>query len=98
MWISGTSQYAIRAVVFVAGAGGGAPVRVGEVAKALQVPRNYLSKTLHALSRDGVLTSTRGPRGGFRLAVPPGQLTLARVAAPFDDVDSKPCLLGRTQC
>ena len=79
MWISGTSQYAIRAVVYVATNGVDEPVRVGPIAKALDVPQNYLSKTLHQLARAGVLRSVRGPRGGFQLAIPPSRLTLARV-------------------
>ena len=98
MWISGTSQYAIRAVVYVATHGVDEPVRVGPIAKALDVPQNYLSKTLHQLARAGVLRSVRGPRGGFQLAVPPSRLTLARVTEPFDEVGERHCLLGRAQC
>lgn len=98
MWISGTSQYAIRAVVYVAVHGVDAPVRVEPIATALDVPRNYLSKTLHVLARDRVLRSVRGPRGGFQLAVPASRLTLARVTAPFDQVGERHCLLGRAQC
>ena len=98
MWISGTSQYAIRAVVYVATEGADAPVRVGPIAAALDVPQNYLSKTLYQLARAGVLRSVRGPRGGFQLAVPPERLTLERVTAPFDDVGERHCLLGRPQC
>lgn len=98
MWISGTSQYAIRAVVHIAAHGVDAPVRVGPIAVALDVPQNYLSKTLHQLARAGVLRSVRGPRGGFQLATPPSRLTLARVAAPFDEVGQRHCLLGKAQC
>ena len=98
MWISGTTQYALRAVLFVAEYGIQEPVRVDAIADALKVPRNYLSKTLHALARAGVLRSGRGPRGGFQLAAPPGEISLARVAAPFDDLGSRKCLLGRTSC
>lgn len=98
MWISGTSQYAIRAVVYVATEGTDVPVRVGPIATALGVPRNYLSKTLHQLARAGVLRSVRGPRGGFQLAVPPERLTLALVTAPFDEVGERHCLLGRPNC
>lgn len=98
MWISGTSQYAIRAVVYIATHGTDAPVRVGPIAAALDVPRNYLSKTLHRLAQAGALRSVRGPRGGFQLAVPAARLTLARVAAPFDEVGERHCLLGRAQC
>lgn len=98
MWISGTSQYAIRAVVYIATRGADEPVRVTPMATALKVPRNYLSKTLHLLARAGVLRSTRGPLGGFQLAVPAAKLTLARVTAPFDEAGDRHCLLGRPQC
>lgn len=98
MWISGTTQYALRAVLFVAEHGADDPVRVGAIANALKVPRNYLSKTLHALARAGVLRSGRGPRGGFQLASGPEDISLARVAAPFGDLGSRTCLLGRASC
>lgn len=98
VWISGTTQYALRAVLFVAEHGTDEPVRVDAIAAALNVPRNYLSKTLHSLARAGVLRSGRGPRGGFQLAAPAGEISLARVAAPFDNLGARNCLLGRTAC
>ncbi|MEZ4585391.1 MAG: Rrf2 family transcriptional regulator [Gemmatimonadales bacterium] len=81
MWIGTTAQNAIRAVLFLAGKPDEAPVRVDEIAAALDLPRNYLSKTLHTLVRAGVLRSGRGPRGGFQLAIAPARLPLAQVAA-----------------
>ena len=98
MWISGTTQNALRAVLYVAEHGTDEPVRVDAIAAALNLPRNYLSKTLHSLARAGVLRSGRGPRGGFQLAAPPGEISLARVAAPFDDLGARNCLLGRASC
>jgi Rrf2 family iron-sulfur cluster assembly transcriptional regulator len=74
-------------------------VHVGDVAAALSTPRNYLSKILHVLARDGVLASMRGPGGGFRLAVEPGRLRLARVVGLFDPPpDRRRCVLGRPRC
>lgn len=98
VWISGTTQYALRAVLFVAEHGSEEPVRVDAIARGLNVPRNYLSKTLHTLARAGVLRSGRGPRGGFQLVGRPDEISLARVAAPFDDLGSRTCLLGRDVC
>lgn len=93
-----TAEYALRAVYFIAEAPGGEPVRVGEIAAALRVPRNYLSKTLHQLARARVLRSTRGPLGGFQLAVPAERLTLAQVVGPFLPAEGRACVLGRTAC
>lgn len=96
--LSQTAEYALRAVLHVAEHGRQRPVSVGEIAQALDVPRNYLSKTLHQLSRAGVLASTFGPGGGFRLAIAPDLLTLDSVVAPFDTAGERHCLLGRPQC
>src|SRR3990170_1836531 len=46
----------------------------------------------------GVLRSTRGPKGGFRLADRPERLVLARVIAPFEPVAARRCLVGRPDC
>lgn len=97
--LSQTAEYALRAVLYLARRAGDGPVRVDEVASALSVPRNYLSKILHVLARGGVLSSTRGPHGGFELAVPAESLLLADVVGAFDDLESRGvCLLGRASC
>ena len=98
--ISQTSEYALRAVVYLARSGAGRSVKLEEVAEELDAPRNYLSKTLHQLARAGVLSSGRGPSGGFQLAVPPAELTLARVIASFEPPATlaRRCLLGHGEC
>lgn len=98
MWLSSTAQQAIQAVLCIAGNADGGPVRVDEIAAVLRCPRNYLSKTLHLLTRAGVLRSERGPRGGFRLTRPPERLTLAAVVAPFEPVGNRRCLVGFPRC
>ncbi len=97
MWPSSTVQQAISAVVCIAAARG-EPMRAAAIADVTGAPRNYLSKILHALARAGVLTSERGPRGGFRLASPASQVTLADVAEPFERPGQRRCLLGRPTC
>lgn len=93
-----TAEYALRAVLHIAEQGGERPVSVQEIADALDVPRNYLSKTLHQLARAGVVTSTFGPGGGFRLAAPASRMTLDVVVAPFDAAGERHCLLGGARC
>jgi len=96
--LSQTAEYALRTVVFVAGQGD-QPVRIDEMAVALDIPRNYLSKTVHRLARGGVLHSARGRGGGFRLARPPDRVGLLDVIGLFDQVGpERRCLLGRDVC
>ncbi len=93
--LSATAAYALRAMIHLAAHEGEGPVRVDDVAEALGVPRNYLSKVLHALVKDGTLRSLRGPHGGFELAVPASSLTLLDVVRPFEEMEARRmCLLG----
>jgi Rrf2 family transcriptional regulator, iron-sulfur cluster assembly transcription factor len=92
-----TAEYALRAVIFLAERHDESPVRVGDIASELDVPRNYLSKVLHVLARDGILHSTRGPLGGFTLARHADDLFLADVISPFDPIHDR-CLLVRRKC
>lgn len=97
--ISKTNQYAIRAVLHVAQHQHAGPLRAAQIARALQLPANYLAKILHSLARAGVLHSERGPRGGFQLARPAKELWLSDVIAPFDPVaKQRECLMGREEC
>lgn len=96
--LSHTSDYALRAVLVLAG-NADRPFRADEIADATGSPRNYMSKTLNSLVKAGVLTSARGPQGGFSLAIPAETLTLARVIDCF--VEPRPhtrCLLGNRPC
>jgi Rrf2 family protein len=49
------------------------------LAQFYDLPEAYLAKLLKALVRAGLLKATTGPRGGFRLAQPPEQITVADV-------------------
>lgn len=99
MILSQTSVYALKAVMYLAEVPDDSPVRVDDISAALDVPRNYLSKILHVLGRAGLLQSTRGPHGGFRLARQAKDLLLVDVIGPFDEItESSGCLLGRELC
>ncbi|MHB1073395.1 MAG: RrF2 family transcriptional regulator [Gemmatimonadaceae bacterium] len=92
-----TAEYALRAMLHIA-AHHPAPVRVVALVDVVKAPANYLSKTLHQLARAGLLVSTRGPLGGFRLAEDPETVTLDRVIAVFAGHAEQRCLLGHGRC
>jgi Rrf2 family protein len=98
MWLNSTAQTALNAVLHIARQPGEDPIRVDEIASSTDAPRNYLSKTLHALGRAGVLRSWRGPKGGFQLARPATELSLAEVVAPFSPANGRRCLIGKQRC
>jgi Rrf2 family iron-sulfur cluster assembly transcriptional regulator len=92
-----TAEYALRATLLLAESRSDEPADVGAIAEALDVPRNYLSKVLHVLAREGILISTRGRHGGFRLADGAERMTVADIIAPFDPFTDR-CLLMNRRC
>lgn len=97
--LSATAEHAMRAVLLLARHGAGTALSADVIADQLGAPRNYLAKTLNALAKAGVVRSARGAAGGFALAIPPEELTLQRVVAPFDDpARSRMCMLRNQPC
>ena len=94
-----TAEYGMRAAVHLAGLEPGNRMRAAEIAEAIGVPANYLSKILHQLAAAGILESRRGRAGGFRLAVPADRLSLAKVVSPLDALERyRVCVLGSLVC
>ncbi|MFL5581933.1 MAG: RrF2 family transcriptional regulator [Gemmatimonadaceae bacterium] len=97
--LSSTSDYALRALLVLARRRGLGPVRADEVADATGAPRNYMAKTLNALAKAGIVSSLRGPAGGFTLVAEPAALPIARVVDLFETPRAHPrCLLGAGPC
>jgi Rrf2 family iron-sulfur cluster assembly transcriptional regulator len=97
--LSSTSDYALRAILVLAQATDGRPLRADHIARATAAPANYLAKTLNALAKAGLVHSTRGPFGGFVLAVPAAELSLAQIIDCFDEPRPQThCLLGNAAC
>jgi Rrf2 family transcriptional regulator, nitric oxide-sensitive transcriptional repressor len=81
--ISQTTEYALRAVVWLA-ANPEKPLTAQQIADATRVPAGYLAKVLQGLSRAGLLHSQRGLGGGFTLARSPNSLTVWEVVQAVD--------------
>ncbi|GII95618.1 RrF2 family transcriptional regulator [Sinosporangium siamense] len=80
MRISARTQYALRAVAELAVAPPG-PVPAERIASTQNIPRRFLDNILLQLRRAGLIHSQRGPEGGYWLARPADQITLADVIA-----------------
>lgn len=94
---SATTEYALRAVVFLG------EVREGyhtsqTIASATHVPVQYLAKVLKILTEKGIVISQRGPCGGFALARSPDQITLRDVVDVLEPIERiHECPLGLTE-
>lgn len=96
--LSITSQYALRALSHLARQSGEA-VLGRDLAQSVEIPANYLSKVLLTLRNAGLVDTTRGSRGGYKLGRPANDIHLIDVVELFEEVSHrKPsCFLGRTR-
>ena len=83
MRVSAKSDYAIRAAVELAAAGEG-PVKGERLAQAQEIPSNFLENILSDLRNAGIVASRRGADGGYWLARPAAEVSLADVIRAVD--------------
>jgi Rrf2 family iron-sulfur cluster assembly transcriptional regulator len=97
---SKSCKYAIRAVLFLAiHADPDHKIGVKEIAEALDVPKHFLAKILQQLSRYNLITSVKGPSGGFYLSEENRQASLRSVIECIDGPEVfTSCILGLQVC
>jgi Rrf2 family protein len=84
MKLTTRSEYALLALVYLARHQSDEYITVETVALAQGIPRKYLEQIMLALKRSRYLRSSKGQRGGYRLAKAPGSIAIAEVVRIFD--------------
>ena len=77
--ITTKSPYAVRALAELARRGNAAPVPIGEIARARDIPVQFLEGLFATLRRAGILQSQRGVKGGYTFARQPSDVTVLEV-------------------
>ncbi|AAZ54838.1 Rrf2 family transcriptional regulator [Thermobifida fusca] len=83
MRLSARVDYALRAAAELAAVGGG-PVTAEQLARAQAIPGKFLENILTQLRRAGLVRSQRGPVGGYWLARPASEISLADIIRAVD--------------
>lgn len=84
MRVSAKSDYALRALIALCAEKDGAAVTAEELSKRQDIPHGFLQSILADLRRAGVVVSQRGQSGGWRLARPAEEVTVADVIRAVD--------------
>lgn len=84
MRVSAKTDYALRAAVELAALAGEWPVKAERLAEAQDIPLAFLENILGQLRHAGIVESRRGPEGGFLLARPSGEISIADVIRAID--------------
>ena len=84
MRVSAKTDYALRAAVELAAAAGNGPVKGERLATSQSIPLRFLENILLQLRHAGIVESRRGADGGYKLARPAAEITLADVIRAID--------------
>jgi Rrf2 family protein len=98
--LSNTSRYAIRAVIYLA-LNGKEDLKIGikQISKELDIPTPFLGKILQTLAKHKILSSTKGPHGGFGMGKNPYEISLMDIVQVIDGMDDfESCVLGLKTC
>ena len=98
--LSKSSKYAIRAVLYIAN-NTTIENKIGskQVAEELEIPAPFLAKTLQELTKKEIISSIKGPNGGFYLTKKNAKKTLFNIIDCIDTGQKfEECFLGQLEC
>ncbi|MDB4972447.1 MAG: Iron-sulfur cluster regulator IscR [Myxococcaceae bacterium] len=79
MKLSNKGRYGVRALFDLAFHGGGTSSQIREIAERQSIPPRFLEQIFQDLRRAGLVSSKRGPRGGYQLTRAPREVSLGDV-------------------
>jgi len=88
MLLTRASEYALLSLILMAR--DDHPADVDTLSKKLDISRSFLAKVLQSLSREGILKSYKGAKGGFALNLKPEEIDLRKV---IEIVEKKPIVV-----
>ncbi len=98
--LSNSSKYAIKAVLFLAlNSSEEKKIMVKDISDPINVPHAYIAKLLQELARQNVISSVRGPKGGFYLSEDNKKQPLKKIINVIDgEMRLTSCLLSLDAC
>lgn len=100
MMLSNSSKYALKAVLYLAlHTDENNKMMVKDISERINVPKAYIAKLLQELSKRKIISSTKGPKGGFYLNPSNRNETIIQIIEVIDGKKKmESCLLGLEDC
>ena len=99
MRLTRAGEYAVRCMLYLCCLGVDNVGNRMEIAQAMDIPAQFLGKIAQQLARAGYIEIVQGPKGGFRLVLPPEKVTLLGVVeAVIGEIYLNDCLMRPESC
>lgn len=98
--LSSSSKYGIRAVIYIASQSkNNGKIGIKQISEDLGLPTPFLAKILQLLAKQKILSSSKGPHGGFSLLRDPRKITLLDIITIIDGKDVfDSCIIHNMPC
>lgn len=98
MRLTTKGRFAVTAMVDLATRGGNAPVTLAGISERQNISLSYLEQLFGKLRRHNIVESVRGPGGGYYLARPGAQISIADIIAAVDEAMDATNCEGKGDC
>jgi Rrf2 family transcriptional regulator, iron-sulfur cluster assembly transcription factor len=98
--LSNSCRYGIRAVIYLASQPlSNGKTGIKKISSDLNLPTPFLAKILQQLAKQKILSSSKGPHGGFSLLKDPRKVTLLEIVNAIDGYDTfTSCIMHNGSC
>jgi len=100
MLYSKSAEYAIQALIYLAEIKPDKPIMISDIAKAYDIPYQFLAKIVQTLVKQRLVVATRGRNGGINLARNPKEIFLNQIVNAVDGPPptEEQCVIGLDKC
>jgi Rrf2 family iron-sulfur cluster assembly transcriptional regulator len=98
MRLTTKGRFAVTAMVDLAMSGGERPVTLADISQRQKISLSYLEQLFGKLRRKALVSSVRGPGGGYRLTKPSAEVSVGEIILAVDEpIDATQCA-GKENC
>lgn len=99
MRLSTRGRYGLKAMHNLALRYGDGPITLKSIAEQEDISESYLEQIFLVLKNESILTSIRGPKGGYMLAKEPSKITVGQVLRALEgDLSPAECVVDNYSC
>lgn len=99
MKLSTRGRYGLRAICYIAENQDKGFIPVSEISENLNLSENYLEQLVRMLKKDGLIKSSRGPKGGYKINNDLNNITIGQILRSLEgDMTTSECVSGKVKC